>query len=268
MSTKEISAAAQALGRRGGMKSLGAKSKAELSAFGKAAAQKRWAAFEAGRQSGEKLAENFVNTGVGGMFSAGAICRGAVESSALRIVGGPDERDMDIVDRGAQQLDALAGAVGLKGAVVKACDTCGGSGASPGGVPCLGCEGTGSPEYLKVIGVDGHPIPERSPAYQAMIDKAKAEERAEGVSFPGDRRAPKPKRPLPKDGTLGSRVWSVIKNLTATVSPGGVEIVEIAKWAELDRATTRAALAHLTTAGHVVSEPKPGSRREKLWRLA
>jgi hypothetical protein len=174
------------------MKSLGAKSKAELSAFGKAAAAKRWKKPEA----------------VGGMFSAGA-----------------------------QQLEALAEAVGLKGAVVKACDTCGGSGASPGGIPCLGCEGTGSPEYLK----------------------------AEQV--------PKPRRPLPKAGTVSALVLEVLRG------DGPNESVDIAKElyysAKLNvRNTTEAyeqvknALSSLRSGGHVVSEPKPGSRREKLWRLA
>lgn len=153
---------ASTLQSRGGKARAAALSPARRAEIAKKAAEARWAAFGRGEQSGERS--------VGGMFSAGA-----------------------------QQLEALAGAVGLKGAVVKV-------------------------------------------------------------------EPPKPKRPPPKAGTNGSRVFSVIGNLAAL----GVAVttIEIAKWAELDRATTRAALAHLTTAGHVVSVPKPGSRREKLWRLA
>jgi len=163
MSTKEISAAAQALGRRGGLKSLGAKSKAELSAFGKAAAQKRWAAFEAGRQAGEKVAENFINAGatVGGMFSASA-----------------------------QQLEALAGAV------VKVEPT-------------------------------------------------------------------KPKRALPKAGTVNSLVLAAMSIKPMTVDAIYERAADVYGYERL-----RNALSSLRSAGHVVSEPKPGSRREKLWRLA
>ena len=156
MSTKEISAAAQALGRRGGMKSLGAKSKAELSAFGKAAAAKRWKKPEA----------------VGGMFSAGA-----------------------------QQLEALAAAVGLKGAAIKA-------------------------------------------------------------------EPPKPKRPLPKAGTMAARV---LAGLTAADRPIDQEMLAtyyVKAIGREERAQVQNALSSLRSASHVVSEPTPGSRREKLWRLA
>ncbi len=163
MSTKEISAAAQALGRRGGLKSLGSKTKAELSAFGKAAAEKRWAVFGRGEQSGEQSA-------VGGMFSAGA-----------------------------QQLETLCSAVGLRGAAVKV------------------------------------------------------------------EQSPKTKRPLPKPGTFNAKVLEAV---TSEPSSSRAIYERAAQIAIGDFDAVKNALSSLRSAGHVVSEPKPGSRREKLWRLA
>jgi DNA-binding MarR family transcriptional regulator len=77
---------------------------------------------------------------------------------------------------------------------------------------------------------------------------------------------PKPKRPLPKAGTNGARVLAAIRSLV-DLAIGPTTTVLIAREAGFDRATTRAALAHLAAAGHIESVPKPGSDREKLWRL-
>lgn len=118
--------------------------------------------------------------------------------------------------------------VGEASLALEACGTCGGSGASPGGLPCLGCEGTGSPEYLKV----------------------------EPVA--------KPKRPLPKAGTMSAKVLDVVR----LKGPLLLDAIEYWVVPAAPRFEVRNALSSLRSAGHVESVPKPGSRREKLWRLA
>lgn len=90
---------------------------------------------------------------------------------------------------------------------------------------------------------------------------------------------PKPKRALPKPGTMNARVLEALRSFGELVTrqaihnrmyasrgaPGGFTTeLHLAKG---DRPRLDA-LSSLRTGGHVVSEPMPGSKREKLWRLA
>lgn len=158
--------------------------------------------FEAGRKAGHRLADNFVNASVGGMFSAGA-----------------------------QQLETLGSAVGARGGAVNvAPNVC-----TAGGFH----------------GADVTPICRCSYA-DPVVEVLKVEPAA------------KPRRPLPKAGTMSAKVLDVVR------LKGPILLDAIEDWIvpAAPRFEVRNALSSLRSAGHVVSEPKPGSRREKLWRLA
>ena len=78
----------------------------------------------------------------------------------------------------------------------------------------------------------------------------------------------RPKRQEPKLGTLNDRVLGGMREIAARFGPGAVALTSITMMCGVDGRQLANALSSLRSAGHVVSEPKPGSRREKLWRLA
>ena len=77
--------------------------------------------------------------------------------------------------------------------------------------------------------------------------------------------AAKPTRPPPKAGTMAARVLEIVR-LGSPITLA--DIREFLPTPDRDLDAVPNALSSLRSAGHVVSEPKPGSRREKLWRLA
>ena len=128
---------------------------------------------------------------------------------------------------GAQQLEALAEAVGLKGAVVSV---------KPNVCTAGGFHG---PESVSVC-MCAHAVVKVEPA---------------------------PKRSEPKAGTISALVLAYLLRRTLR-GKGARTLEDIADGTGLTNAQASNALSSLRSGGHVVSEPKPGSRREKLWRLA
>lgn len=90
-----------------------------------------------------------------------------------------------------------------------------------------------------------------SPAVEAEIDALEAS------------RIERQKRSEPRAGTLNALVLAVMRH-----APGRLWRNEELEAAAVPCQKVGNALSSLRSAGHVVSEPKPGSRREKLWRLA
>lgn len=76
-----------------------------------------------------------------------------------------------------------------------------------------------------------------------------------------------PKRSEPKAGTISALVLAYLYRRTLR-GKGARTLEDIAEGTGLTNSQASNALSSLRSAGHVVSEPKPGSRREKLWRLA
>ncbi len=76
-----------------------------------------------------------------------------------------------------------------------------------------------------------------------------------------------PKRSEPKAGTISAIVLAYLYRRTMR-GKGARTLEDIAEGTGLTNAQASNALSSLRSGGHVVSEPKPGSRREKLWRLA
>lgn len=107
---------------------------------------------------------------------------------------------------------------------------------------------------------------------RATAAKLTPEQRTANARKAGKARAAQrwgtPRRPPPKAGTTAARVLLVVQNMPALFGSSASTLDEIAALAELDRQSASNALSSLRSGGHVVSEPKPGSRREKLWRLA
>lgn len=77
----------------------------------------------------------------------------------------------------------------------------------------------------------------------------------------------KKKGPLPKPGTMNAIVLTWLGSADGPVSKAViVAAMNGAHGATLT--TVGDALSSLRTAGHVISEPHPTSKRERLWRLA
>jgi len=74
---------------------------------------------------------------------------------------------------------------------------------------------------------------------------------------------PKPRRALPKAGTVNALVLAAM-----SIKPLTVEQIYERADDVFGEQRVRNALSSLRSGGHVVSEPKPGSAKEKLWRLA
>jgi hypothetical protein len=89
------------------------------------------------------------------------------------------------------------------------------------------------------------------------------EERAAHVEHVLSAPIAKPCRALPKAGTVNALVLAAMSINPMTVDAIYERAADVYGYERL-----RNALSSLRSAGHVVSEPKPGSRREKLWRLA
>ena len=103
--------------------------------------------------------------------------------------------------------------------------------------------------------------PEQRTANARKAGKARAAQRWGAVVKV--EQAPKPRRPLPKAGTVNALVLAAVDTIPMTVDAIYERAADVFGY---DR--VRNALSSLRSGGHVVSEPKPGSRREKLWRLA
>lgn len=81
----------------------------------------------------------------------------------------------------------------------------------------------------------------------------------------------KPRRAPPKAGTMAAKVLEALRMSVVAVESDMIGARVDSQYDHEDPlhwSLVRNALSSLRSAGHVVSEPKPGSRREKLWRLA
>jgi hypothetical protein len=143
-----------------------------------------------------------------------------------------------------RRLRALKGAATKRANTLRPCETCGGSGAHPGGRPCLGCEGTGSLDLVR-------PMSEAPPVVQAVAK-----------IFEGP--VPKAKRPEPRATSQNGRVLALMRSAPERRWTSE-QLAESLVPCDLEG--TRNALSSLRTAGHVVSESVGDSKREKLWRL-
>jgi len=89
------------------------------------------------------------------------------------------------------------------------------------------------------------------------------EERAAHVEHVLNAPIAKPRRALPKAGTVNALVLAAM-----SIKPMTVEQIYERADDVFGEQRVRNALSSLRSGGHVVSEPKPGSAKEKLWRLA
>jgi hypothetical protein len=81
----------------------------------------------------------------------------------------------------------------------------------------------------------------------------------------------KPRRALPKAGTMAAKVLEALRMSVVAVESDMIGARVESQYDHEDPlhwSLVRNTLSSLRSAGHVVSEPKPGSRKEKLWRLA